>query len=334
MRDPARDALRGLNALEMTFVNISKLQWTAHSPYVGQITYADTIFPCFAFLSGMSPTPTRRSVGLVGLGLGLETVSAFANGRAIRIPGVLQRLGVASIIANEPSLAFLHKFYGLPLIGLWSAISLLGSSSSVNPLAHPDFPSADPLDTAQTKIDKFLFGSRLHRPTFDPEGLLGALTTAVSMLVGQVFSQSNFSTTERLVGSISMIALGEALHFSIPKYAAISKSLWTPSFVLVTSGCSILKYLSVEILLPYLPSTIRSMLEATGKRSLEVYFLSYLLSVALQYGGSESIWSRALAGLEIRVGKSYSDFILSLGLAGLMAASASFLVSQRLRLQW
>src|SRR5690349_14629008 len=100
-RDPARDVVRGLTALEMTFVNVSGLRWTDHSPYIGQITYADTIFPCFAFLSGMSPTPIRRSLGLVGIGLSLNTVSAFANGKAVRIPGVLQRLGLASLVAND-----------------------------------------------------------------------------------------------------------------------------------------------------------------------------------------------------------------------------------------
>lgn len=332
-RDPIRDAVRGLTALEMTFVNVSGLQWTAHSPYIGQVTYADTIFPCFAFLSGMSPAPVRRNVGVVGIGLGLQTISALANGQSMRIPGVLQRLGLASIVSNDPSLNFLQTYKGLPLVFLWYAITLLASTST-NPLAHPDFPNADPLTTAQTRIDKLFFGDRIHRPTYDPEGLLGSLTTAVSMLIGRSFEQQRHPKSHMAVEAISMVAAGQALHYLLPKYAPISKSLWTPSFVLVTSGTSILKYLAVEALFPYLPDMIKSVLEAVGRRSLEVYVVSTLLTMMLKYGGDQSIFSRGICFLKKVVGQAGSDFFMSLSLTGLVAASAVSMVSHRIRLQW
>ena len=331
-RDPVRDVVRGLTSLEMTFVNITSLQWTAHSGYVGQVTYADTIFPCFAFLSGMSPAPIRRNVGLIGIGISLQAVSAFANGKDLRIPGVLQRLGLASILANEPSLGLLQKYCGLPLVVLWYAISLLGSTGT-NPLAHPDYPSSDQLNTAQTKLDKFVFGQHIHTPTLDPEGLLGSLTTAVSMLIGQAFQLQTLSSSQKAMESIGMIAVGEALHYLIPKYAPISKSLWTPSFVLVTSGTSILKYLAVEALVPYLPEMVQSLLVDVGRRSLEVYVVSTLLTMMVKYGGNESIYSRGKRVFKKLVGQAGSDLFMSLTLTGLVAASAKVMVAQRVRLQ-
>ena len=332
-RDPIRDVVRGLTSLEMTFVNISGLQWTAHSDYVGQVTYSDTIFPCFAFLSGMSPAPIRRNVGLIGIGLSLQSISAFVNGRTLRIPGVLQRLGLASILANQSKLESLQKYSGLPLVALWYAITLLGSSGT-NPLAHPDYPSGDKLNTAQTKIDQFLFGQHIHTPTYDPEGLLGSLTTAVTMLIGQAFQQQALSKSQKALESMCMIAVGEALHFLLPKYAPISKSLWTPSFVLVTSGTSILKYLVAEALVPYLPDVIQSLLSDVGRRSLEIYIISTILTIVAKYGGEKSLLSRGRQSLQTILSQGGSDFLLSLGLTGLVAASAKFMVSQRLRLQW
>lgn len=331
-REPARDVVRGLTALEMTFVNVSGLRWTDHSPYIGQITYADTIFPCFAFLSGMSPTPIRRSVGLVGIGLSLNAVSVFA-GKTVRIPGVLQRLGLASLVANDGHLSFLQKYEGLPLLVLWYAVTLLGSRGP-NPLAHPDYPSADASTTAQTKIDKFFFGGRIYKPTYDPEGLLGSLTTAVSMLIGRALIQRGVSKSQVVVESLGMIAVGETLHYLLPKYAPISKTLWTPSFVLVTSGVSVLKYMAVEALVPYLPNVLRSVLEAVGRRSLEVYVVSTLLTMALNYNGDQSIFSLGKHYLVKLFGESGSDFVMSLGLTGIVAASAKIMVSRRIRLQW
>jgi len=281
----------------------------------------------------MSPSPLRRNIGLVGIGLSLQSISAFANGRQLRIPGVLQRLGLASIIANEPQLSILQQYDGLPLALLWYGITLLGSNNN-NPLAHPDYPSADPSETAQTKIDKFLFGERLHTPFYDPEGLLGSLTTAISFLIGRSFAHSTLSRSQKLLKSVGMIALGETFHYILPKYAPISKSLWTPSFVLVTSGTSILKYLAVEVLIPYIPETIQSLLEVVGKRPLEVYVVSTLLTMILKYGGEQSLFSRATRFSGKEFGRAMPDLVVSLGVVGTVAACAKSMVSHHIRLQW
>lgn len=332
-RDPTRDVLRGLTALEMAFVNIAAIPWTNHSGYIGQPTYADTIFPCFAFLMGMSPTPARRSIGLIGLGLAVNATSASSKGDRLRIPGVLQRLGVASLILNEPSLSFLQRFYGLPLINIWYAISVL-LAGSINYFAHPDYLDADPFHTAQTEIDRLCFGNRIYTHSYDPEGLLGALTTAVSMLVGKFIVSERFTRSQQVLGSLAMISLGELLHILLPRYAPISKSLWTPSFVFVTSGISILRLLLVQTITRYIPKVVKSFLISVGQRSLEMYLLSTVTEIALQHGFERSAWSRTLSALSLYTGRGAADLILSLSFTVLMGFCAVALARSKLKLSW
>ncbi|ORY87838.1 hypothetical protein BCR37DRAFT_390353 [Protomyces lactucae-debilis] len=283
-RDPVRDIVRGLTTLEMTLINLSQTKALAHSGYIDQITYADTIFPTFAFLAGMSPSPVRRSVGLVGLGLALNAISAQAQGTPIRMLGVLQRLGLSLLLINGPARSLLCRFNGIPLLLAWYAISLGFADNAFNPFAHPDYRDPDPSKTAQSKLDMGLFGKRrMYTPKFDPEGLLGTLTTAFSMLAGSTFADSRFFNRRwKVVLSIVMLFSGNALHLLMPCYAPISKALWTPSFALVTTGVAILKYLAVAAAVPHLPDPLRRVLEATGKRPLEIYILSTLLNLVLK----------------------------------------------------
>lgn len=224
---------------------------------------------------GMSATPARRSIGLIGLGLAVNAANAYSNGGKVRIPDVLQRLGVASLIVNEPLLNPCKRLIGLPLIQIWYTISFLLAGSS-NIFAHPAYPDADPYETSQTRIDRACFGDRIYTPSFDHEGLLGALTTAVNMLVGQSAISANVSASQRLIGSLILIAVGQSLHIFIPKYAPLSKPLWTPSFALVTSGYSLLKLLLVQLITPHLPKPVEDFLGSIGQRSLEMYLLSSL----------------------------------------------------------
>lgn len=334
-RDVTRDVVRGLNALEMAFVNISNLSWTQHSGYIAHPTYADSIFPCFAFLSGMSFIPPRRSLGLIGLGLALQSVNAYSNGDRVRIPGVLQRLGLASFILNAPACAVLRRRHGLPLVVLWYTLSVVLAGSG-NYFAHPDYPQADPSQTAQTRLDATLFGTRIYSPSHDPEGLLGALTTSISMMIGQIFVQAaeRYSTGQKVLGSSLMIIAGESLDHVFPLYCPLSKGLWTPSFVLVMGGYCVLKFVAIQAVTPFLPGPVQYVLECVGQRSLEVYLISYLLEVGLLHGGSRSLWNRGLTVLARYSSRPVADLVLSTAFTGLMAATAVVLCRRAIRLSW
>jgi len=92
--------------------------------------------------------------------------------------------------------------------------------------------------------------------------------------------------------------------------------------------------MAVEAVVPYLPNVLRSVLEAVGRRSLEVYVVSTLLTMALNYNGDQSIFSLGKHYLGKLFSTAGSDFVMSLGLTGIVAASAKIMVSRRIRLQW
>lgn len=78
--------VRGLSTLEMEFVETTDNSWFNHSEFTrssqyvvaNSVSYADTIFPAFTFLSGMgSQRVWYRSIGLIGLGLGFNTLQAI-----------------------------------------------------------------------------------------------------------------------------------------------------------------------------------------------------------------------------------------------------------------
>lgn len=338
VRDPIRDAIRGVNVVEQAFFEVSGFKWAQHAGVVGGPYYLDTVAPFFVFLSGMSPVPPRRHVGVIGIGLALNAVTAVNNGAPhVRIPGVLQRLGLAGLLLNEPRLACLQRYYGLPLVFVWYAISLLGASDSIvnNPLAHPDFPDADLEGTAQTRLDRLLFGVRLYKPNFDPEGLLSTVTTMVTMLTGKYFQQQGGSATQKALTAVTLITTGEALSALLPKYAPMSKSFWTPSFVLVTSGYSILKYLALEHLIPQLPLFVRDLLIAAGQRPLESYIISYLFRELYKTGLHHLVLKDSSFGAARRaIGNVSSDLILAFTRTAVVIVSATTMRARNWKLVW
>lgn len=322
MRDPTRDIVRGLTALEMTVVNSSALGIFAHAPYIGSMTYADNIFPCFAFLSGMSPATPRKSVGLIGVGLALHSIQAAASGKKIRVPGVLQRLGIASLIFN----AYPQQELALVGTAVWYAASVGLADNKQQPFE----PASG---SAQTKVDKMICGDRIYTSSYDPEGMLGNLTCALSMLSGYLFQSYNLSMERSVVSGLGMIGLSLGLHTFLPAYAPISKSLWTPTFVLQSTGVSILKYTAMEALIPHLPQDVRYVLSCVGRRTLETFILSTLVQMGLQYG-SDSIWQRVKRALTPYIGEPAADFSLSAALAGIVGFAAVTMVKEGIRLSW
>ena len=116
----ALDVFRGLAMAAMIVVN-NPGNWNAvypplaHAPWNGW-TLADIVFPSFVFIVGVTLPITRtwhvrrdtrtalqavmrRAMMLVGLGLVLNAVMAFPDLAVVRIPGVLQRIGLAYALA-------------------------------------------------------------------------------------------------------------------------------------------------------------------------------------------------------------------------------------------
>lgn len=301
-RDITRDVVRGLTVFEMEIVNHSDWQGVAHANYEDKsITYADTVFPMFTFLSGMSPTPWRRNVALIGLGVAYNSTNIISKGKDFkpRLVGVLQRTGLSSLIFN--SFPTLCPRYIALLTSLWTGLSIGFADNKKDPFATQE-------GSAQTKIDKTFMGEKtLHTPEFEPEGLLGSLMTSVTMWFGAWYAREKLDIAGSLkAGSLTMAA-GTALAYLLPAYFPLSKPLWTPSFTLATAGYSMVKYAAVSAAVPYLPDWVNYLLTCMGRRSIEVFFSS---AVAHNILNRWNLWTKAKEFLSQYIGYRASDFLL------------------------
>jgi predicted acyltransferase len=146
-----------------------------------------------------------------------------------------------------------------------------------------DHPLSDASKSGHAYLDQKLFGAdRLHRNGFDPEGILGITTTALTAFLGSRYIQARLTPRESIIVGTGSMAAAWAWSAYAPEYVPLSKPYWTPSFTLFTAGFSILKYAAVDTLIPYLPNGIRYVLECLGQRSLEIYMVSGLLHAILR----------------------------------------------------
>jgi predicted acyltransferase len=249
---PARldaiDVLRGAAIAGMIVVN-DPGTWSSvypqllHAEWDGW-TYTDTIFPFFLFLAGVSlalslgrrraegatrPLLLRRlfirSVTIVALGLALNLAGFLAFHREhLRVPGVLQRIGVCVLVAGAILL------YGGRRGAAWSAaILLLGywALMSTGPL--------DPEGNLAARIDREVFGVHLWKQQWDPEGLLSTLPAIATTLLGALAGEKLRAGVKlRAVFGAGAIAAAAGLAWG--RVFPINKTLWTSSYALFMSG--------------------------------------------------------------------------------------------------
>src|ERR1700730_14470272 len=85
-------------------------------------------------------------------------------------------------------------------------------------------------------------------------------------------------------------------------YLPISKPLWTPPFLVRTIGITLLSWLLASIidLYPSLPIPGITLLEAMGRKSLEVYLSAEILQEFVMYPGKRrggGLWESVIRGL-------------------------------------
>ena len=242
-------------------------------------TFTDLIFPFFLFIVGITTHLSltirkerglsdrdlvkqilRRGGIIVALGLLLNAFPFFAwwslpgveepsfldrvlyRFENMRFPGVLQRIGVAYIVAALLTLRTTLKqqvvIAAMILFGYWAVMTLIPAPTTGQPGAQLlDEPDA----VLSAWIDRQVFGPHLwsQTKTWDPEGLLSTVPAVVTVLIG-VFAgriiRSETSFQERLnqlyaFGSV-LTCVGLAWHWFFP----INKNLWTSSYVVFTGG--------------------------------------------------------------------------------------------------
>ncbi len=275
------DAFRGFTIAAMLLVN-NPGSWShlysqlAHAKWHGW-TFTDWIFPFFLFISGISmalsfarlraqgterPVLWRKAsvrAGVVFLiGLGLNLFPMF-NVDTVRIPGVLQRIALCTLVAAPLLLYFDCRRQCLWILALWAVYTVLMLWVPV-----PDSTGvlrAGVLEPGQdfgAHIDRlFLTGHMwVSSKTWDPEGLVSTLPAVCSLLLGALTGQWLGRATEHrqrldpmqtkasqtvwmLLAGLACLWLGAMLDVLL---MPINKSLWTVSYCIFMNGWALLVF--------------------------------------------------------------------------------------------
>jgi predicted acyltransferase len=255
------DAFRGLSIAGMILVN-NPGSWShvypplLHAEWHGW-TPTDLIFPFFLFIVGVAMSFSldarlergeerrrlfnkivKRSVIIVGLGLILSGFPRY-DLETIRIPGVLQRIGVVYFFAA------LVVLYGARRVQVATATALLLGYWAVMMLVPtPGFGSRDlsPDGNLAAYVDRVVFGGHIWRETWDPEGLLSTFPAIATTLCGAFTGWLLRSGKPRseiagwmFVLGWAGILLGLVWNLAFP----INKNLWTSSYVVFTAGAAL-----------------------------------------------------------------------------------------------
>ena len=240
------DIFRGITIAAMILVN-SPGSWShiyaplEHAEWHG-FTPTDMVFPFFLWISGVAMTlsfarrktsganrsnllfhTARRGATIFAIGLLFNLIPKFDLAH-VRIPGVLQRIGICYFFATLIYLYTSRRGQILAAIGLLALYTGLMFFYPF-PGATTDRWSID--SNAARYFDGILLEGHMWSKTkvWDPEGALSTIPAIVTVLCGILASQY-------LKSGAILTALGLLLSLVIP----INKSLWTPSFVLVMAG--------------------------------------------------------------------------------------------------
>ncbi|WP_437596836.1 acyltransferase family protein [Sorangium sp. So ce590] len=254
MRLQSLDIFRGMTIVAMILVNFQDkfpaiYPPLAHSHWDG-CTLADTIFPCFLFIIGVTlhiSMSARRARGATDGELALQIVkrgaifvllglflSAFPfflaeHPTALRIPGVLQRIGLAYVLAALICLKTTARqqagIIAGALIGYWLLLRL--------------YPLDDPHRTLAAQVDRVLLGEHIARKGWDAMGILPTLPAAMTVMLGSLGGRWLTATAglrTRVAGLLGAGAAAIALGLLWGQWFAWNRSLYSSSFALFTAG--------------------------------------------------------------------------------------------------
>jgi len=310
------DLFRGVTIAAMILVNnsgndhpywpLDHAEWNGWTP-------TDLIFPFFLFIVGVSLVFSfasrlnkgdsrtalvlhafRRAVIIFAIGVALNGIVDLMSSRGLRIPGVLQRIGICYFAASVLYLYVRPRtrawIAAALLIGYWILMRFvpvpgLGVPGRDIPLFHPDANLGAYLDR-RFLIHLWGMNTRLYEITRDPEGLLSTLPAIATALLG-VFTgewlRSERSPQKKALGMLAFGVIGLILGQVWGIWFPINKKLWTSSFVLFTAGFAL-----VCLALSYWATDIKCWRGAWtkpflifGRNAITAYIIAWLFEVAL-----------------------------------------------------
>lgn len=293
------DFLRGITVILMILVNTPGSWSHVYAPLLhakwNGLTFADLVFPFFLFIMGISISIvfnnkkinssvlkkiTIRSFKLILIGLFLNAFIPyfpfFTNLESIRIPGVLQRIGIVFfftslfyLICNKKSFYILTT---ISLIGYWLWIAYL-------PIPKFGTVSLEQVPNNWIMyIDMLFLEGHTWLPDYDPEGILSTIpsisTACIGVIIGGFFHTTKNKQRIFLLLGIILLSIGYLWSFTFP----INKNLWTSSFALVTSGYATLILSFFYYFLDIRKINLGTAIIAVGTNPIIIYFSSMFIA--------------------------------------------------------
>lgn len=265
-----------------------------HAEWNG-LTLADFVFPFFLFIVGISISFVYkhkkgdflmykkiviRSLKLIALGLFLNIFLPyfpFIEMDSIRLPGVLQRIGIVFCMVsvlylncNKKQLIFIAASI---LIGYWIWLVYI-------PLPDGSIPTLERgASNWANYLDYTLLKGHTWKPDYDPEGILSTLPALVTTITGIFVGEMLVSTVKRkhlLLTVIGVCFIVTGYLWSI--FFPINKALWSSSFVLVTSGYATLFLVLFHYFMDNKGRDFGSLVKYVGANAIIIYFLSSMIA--------------------------------------------------------
>lgn len=304
------DAFRGFTIASMLLVN-NPGDWShlysqlAHAHWNGW-TFTDWIFPFFLFIGGISMSFSlgrqadagadkgallrklfQRALLIFLIGFLLNYIPRF-DLESVRIPGVLQRIALCTMLAAPLVVYFRWRQIVAWIAGLlafYSAVMLLVPVPDVNGVVGAGV--LEPGRDFGAWLDRqFLSGHMwAQSKTWDPEGLFTTIPALCSQLIGVLAGRWLMSGRERAEQTVWMLLAGLALLLAGAVLDVvlmpINKSLWSTSYCLFSSGWALLMFSAFYWLLDAAPSQrLRARMEG-GSAFFIIYGMNALFIFAL-----------------------------------------------------
>lgn len=175
------------------------------------------------------------SILFIYLFLAYSGIEAYES---VRLPGVLQRIGIVYFVVSLLYLKTSKKTQIITgiilLLSYWAIMTLI-------PVPGIGEANLDKGTNLASWLDSVLLKGHMYRETitWDPEGILSTLPSIVNGIIGLLIGQilqleisKNQKATKIAIAGIALIIVGLIWNIVFP----LNKSLWTSSYVLYTTG--------------------------------------------------------------------------------------------------
>ncbi|MBC7918413.1 MAG: hypothetical protein H7Y28_11465 [Rhodoferax sp.] len=304
------DAFRGFTIAAMLLVN-NPGDWghlysqLAHAKWNGW-TFTDWVFPFFLFISGMAMAFSLGRLAHAGtdrpallrklavrasivfmIGFALNVIPHF-NFDTVRIPGVLQRIALCTLLAGPIVVYCSWRQQILWILALYAMYSVLMLCVPV-----PDAQGVvgagvlEPGRDFGAYVDRMLMNGHLwvQAKTWDPEGLVSTLPALCNLLLGCLagrwIDQSRprpEKTVWLLLAGLACLWVGAMLDVV---FMPINKSLWTVSYSVFTTGWALIVFGAFYWLLDAAPAERVRQWSARWLQPFVIYGMNALFLFAL-----------------------------------------------------